>query len=183
VEIFFLSPKTKEKKEKERSPSLFCSSSPSSNPLVQPLSLLVIQVLSRIWALWGIVNLAPVACSTGFVSLLKAGPIHLQLNLITLLFCWCCSEVLRYSFYALKEVGVEVPKPLVWLRYSAFIVLYPLGGKKKRKREKEREGEEKEKEREKERKEKTSPLFFLSFLFPFPFENPFQHKKKQSPRR
>jgi len=128
----------------------------------------VIQVLSRIWALWGIVNLAPVACSTGAVSLLKAGPVHLQLSLVTLLFCWCCSEVLRYSFYALKEVGVEVPKPLVWLRYSAFIVLYPLGGEKegkRRERERENERERKRKrgrEREREKMEKNMHLPPLS---------------------
>ena len=128
----------------------------------------VIQVLSRIWALWGIVNLAPVACSTGAVSLLKAGPVHLQLSLVTLLFCWCCSEVLRYSFYALKEVGVEVPKPLVWLRYSAFIVLYPLGGEKegkRRERERENERERKRKrgrEREREKMEKDMHLPPLS---------------------
>lgn len=86
----------------------------------------VIQVASRIWALWGIVNVAPGPCSTGAVHLFKLGPLDLQLNLVTLLFAWCTSEILRYSFYAAKEVGV-MPRPLLWLRYSAFIVLYPLG--------------------------------------------------------
>jgi very-long-chain (3R)-3-hydroxyacyl-CoA dehydratase len=57
----------------------------------------------------------------------KVGPLHLQLNLVTLLTCWCVSEVLRYGLYAAKEAGSAVPYALLWLRYSAFILLYPLG--------------------------------------------------------
>ena len=62
----------------------------------------VIQVLSRIWALWGVVNLAPEATSTGAVTFFRAGPVVLQTSLVTLLFCWCVTEVLRYAFYAAK---------------------------------------------------------------------------------
>jgi hypothetical protein len=62
----------------------------------------VIQVLSRYWALWGIVEVAPEATSTGALTLLKADPVTLQLNMITLLFCWSVTEVLRYGFYAVK---------------------------------------------------------------------------------
>jgi very-long-chain (3R)-3-hydroxyacyl-CoA dehydratase len=86
-----------------------------------------IQVLSRLWALWGIVNHAPGACAGGTISIAHIGPVHLQLNLVTLLTCWCMSEILRYGLYAAKEAGAPVPYPLLWLRYSAFIVLYPLG--------------------------------------------------------
>lgn len=85
-----------------------------------------IQVLSRYWALWGIVEVAPEATSSGSLTLLKAGPVTLQLSMITLLFCWSVTEVLRYGFYAAKELGV-MPYPLLWLRYSTFVILYPLG--------------------------------------------------------
>jgi hypothetical protein len=54
------------------------------------------------WALWGIVNLAPEAISSGGFTFLKAGPITLQTSLVTMLFCWCITEVLRYGFYAAK---------------------------------------------------------------------------------
>jgi hypothetical protein len=65
--------------------------------------LAVIQVLSRLWALWGLVNLAPDATTKQSVVLIKAGDtIFLQLNFISLMICWCCSEVLRYSFYVVK---------------------------------------------------------------------------------
>ena len=62
----------------------------------------VIQVLSRIWALWGLVAVAPEACSTGAVTLLAAGPLKLQLNYVSLMMCWSISEILRYGFYAAK---------------------------------------------------------------------------------
>lgn len=39
---------------------------------------------------------------------------------------WCTVEVIRYSFYACNCLGLSI-YPLTWLRYSAFIVLYPLG--------------------------------------------------------
>lgn len=42
------------------------------------------------------------------------------------MFAWSVTEVIRYSFYALKEVG-SVPAVLTWLRYTTFIVLYPIG--------------------------------------------------------
>lgn len=87
-----------------------------------------IQVLSRLWALWGLVNLEPIATTTQSVVLLKWNDkVLLQLNFISLMICWCCSEVLRYTFYVFKELSLPVPYPLLWLRYSAFIVLYPFG--------------------------------------------------------
>jgi hypothetical protein len=48
------------------------------------------------------------------------------LNLFTLLLAWAVTEVVRYSFYAVKLVH-KSPAALTWVRYTAFIVLYPLG--------------------------------------------------------
>ena len=62
----------------------------------------VIQVLSRYWALWGIVEVAPEAAKHGALKLFTVGDVTLQLNLITLLFCWSLTEILRYGFYAAK---------------------------------------------------------------------------------
>ena len=52
-----------------------------------------------------------------------------------LLFAWCPTECIRYSFYLVKELrsGKDtkkesvVPGWLLWIRYSGFIVLYPMG--------------------------------------------------------
>jgi hypothetical protein len=43
-----------------------------------------------------------------------------------MVFAWSVTEVIRYSFYTLSLSGFHA-YPLVWLRYTAFYVLYPLG--------------------------------------------------------
>jgi hypothetical protein len=41
---------------------------------------------------------------------------------------WCCAELIRYAFYGINTVDTKaVPFPLVWLRYSGFLILYPIG--------------------------------------------------------
>mmetsp|Transcript_7215 Transcript_7215/g.30719 ORF Transcript_7215/g.30719 Transcript_7215/m.30719 type:complete len:219 (+) Transcript_7215:34-690(+) len=47
-------------------------------------------------------------------------------NFAMIMFAWSVTEVVRYSFYAFNLVG-RVPYPLVWMRYTFFYVLYPLG--------------------------------------------------------
>eukprot|EP00887_Chlorella_sp_A99_P006090 scaffold22.g6090.t1 len=93
-----------------------------------PVAITATQVASRLWILWGIVNLAPGPTTGGAVRLLATpgGAWAVQLSLTTLLAAWGLSEVSRYSFFAAKELGLQ-PYPLLWLRYTGFIVLYPLG--------------------------------------------------------
>lgn len=43
-----------------------------------------------------------------------------------MLLVWSMTEVIRYSFYAFTLLG-GVPYPLLWLRYTTFYVLYPIG--------------------------------------------------------
>ncbi|NXY81340.1 HACD3 dehydratase, partial [Alcedo cyanopectus] len=40
---------------------------------------------------------------------------------------WSIIELFRYPYYMLSCIGIEW-KPLTWLRYTAWIPLYPLGG-------------------------------------------------------
>ena len=40
---------------------------------------------------------------------------------------WTVSEVVRYAFYARSILPGGAPRWLTWLRYSAFIALYPIG--------------------------------------------------------
>jgi very-long-chain (3R)-3-hydroxyacyl-CoA dehydratase len=47
-------------------------------------------------------------------------------GIITVAFAWGITELIRYSYYFFSLVHREV-KSLVWMRYSFFIVLYPLG--------------------------------------------------------
>lgn len=39
---------------------------------------------------------------------------------------WAITEVIRYTFYVTSLLGWEF-SPLLWVRYSAFYVLYPTG--------------------------------------------------------
>ncbi|XP_068628806.1 very-long-chain (3R)-3-hydroxyacyl-CoA dehydratase hpo-8 [Battus philenor] len=39
---------------------------------------------------------------------------------------WSITETIRYGYYALNIVGT-VPPPLLFVRYSTFLILYPLG--------------------------------------------------------
>ncbi|VDD96984.1 unnamed protein product [Enterobius vermicularis] len=43
-----------------------------------------------------------------------------------ILIAWSITEVVRYSFYATKILD-KTPEFLKWMRYSFFIVLYPVG--------------------------------------------------------
>ncbi len=40
---------------------------------------------------------------------------------------WTVTELVRYSFYTFQAASWAAPYALVWLRYSLFIVLYPIG--------------------------------------------------------
>lgn len=40
---------------------------------------------------------------------------------------WSITEIIRYGFYLVKLTQKKVPYALLWLRYSAFFVLYPVG--------------------------------------------------------
>lgn len=61
-----------------------------------------IQVASRVWVLWGIVNLVPEDTTQG--SLRQLGP--LSPTLTSLVVAWSLSEIIRYGFFAAK-VPVE----------------------------------------------------------------------------
>ena len=39
---------------------------------------------------------------------------------------WSFAEIIRYGAYLYQNFGL-LPKPILWIRYSAFIILYPIG--------------------------------------------------------
>jgi hypothetical protein len=43
-----------------------------------------------------------------------------------MILAWSITESIRYAFYACSLLGFQ-PKPLLWLRYNTFYILYPLG--------------------------------------------------------
>ena len=46
---------------------------------------------------------------------------------LVVLVAWTLSETIRYPYYLTNLLNAKVPL-LTWLRYSAFIILYPVGG-------------------------------------------------------
>lgn len=70
------------------------------------------QILSRLAVLWlPIHHIKDSQVSPGISIMLTA---------------WCVTEVIRYSYYAvgLCQINISI---LTWLRYTLFIVLYPMG--------------------------------------------------------
>eukprot|EP00286_Rhodomonas_abbreviata_P003507 CAMPEP_0181344778 /NCGR_PEP_ID=MMETSP1101-20121128/32378_1 /TAXON_ID=46948 /ORGANISM="Rhodomonas abbreviata, Strain Caron Lab Isolate" /LENGTH=236 /DNA_ID=CAMNT_0023456651 /DNA_START=15 /DNA_END=725 /DNA_ORIENTATION=+ len=77
-----------------------------------PWQTALMQVFSRVWVVWAVMNVAPDAQTSVFTALTCAS--------------WGLVEVPRYLFYALNLLDA-VPYPIFWLRYSLFAVLYPTG--------------------------------------------------------
>ena len=74
--------------------------------------LTTIQVFSRVFIVWGILMTVEESQECiGFAMLLTA---------------WTITEIIRYSFYAFGLFN-SVPYFIMWLRYTLFIFLYPIG--------------------------------------------------------
>lgn len=78
-----------------------------SNPIITTF-----QVFSRIIVLMLVVAATPTA---------KVSP-----GLPLAILAWSITEIIRYAYYALNSVQL-LPRILVYLRYTTFIVLYPIG--------------------------------------------------------
>ena len=72
----------------------------------------LVQVCSRVYIVWLIVDKVPASKSSPGIPLL--------------LVAWTVTEIVRYSFYALQLVSCPV-YVITWLRYTLFIILYPMG--------------------------------------------------------
>ncbi|KAK7870180.1 hypothetical protein R5R35_012735 [Gryllus longicercus] len=70
------------------------------------------QVFSRVMVVCGVLLATPTGAASPGLGLA--------------LLAWSVTEIIRYMFYALNIVGF-VPYLLVWLRYTTFIALYPIG--------------------------------------------------------
>ncbi|KAK3900169.1 hypothetical protein C8A05DRAFT_36194 [Staphylotrichum tortipilum] len=77
-----------------------------------PVFTTLMQVASRLFLMWAVCWPFPELNASVFYS--------------SMLTAWSLTEVIRYSYFALKQVDA-VPGWLHWTRYSAFLVLYPVG--------------------------------------------------------
>lgn len=82
----------------------------------------------------GLVRASPVTAFTQWlgryhvlVCVLGALPeLHGSPAVAPMFVVWALADVIRYPWYALQGLGC-CPAALTWLRYSAFVVLYPVG--------------------------------------------------------
>jgi hypothetical protein len=93
-------------------------------------SLTAMQVASRIWCLWGIVvPCASTVIPNGLLSASQQAALGLpswaNINFITLMTAWACSEVIRYGFFALKEAFGTAPYFATWLRCVITCLKWP----------------------------------------------------------
>ncbi|TFK44631.1 tyrosine phosphatase-like protein [Crucibulum laeve] len=77
-----------------------------------PIQTTAMQVASRLFLVWGIVEQFPDV---------RTNPLYASMVL-----AWSATEVIRYSFYACNLLGYS-PSLLLYLRYTTFYALYPLG--------------------------------------------------------
>ena len=96
-----------------------------------PLPTTIIQVYSRLFLVWGITQKYE-QVRWSFPTLathphaFRSQSRHSVLY-STMILAWSTTEVIRYAFYALSLARGTVPGFLVYLRYTTFYVLYPLG--------------------------------------------------------
>ncbi|EGV65007.1 PTPLA-domain-containing protein [Yamadazyma tenuis] len=72
------------------------------------------QVYSRLLVVWGIWQFLP------------ESPANDHWSYISVTIAWALSEIVKYSYHASSLMG-NVPYWLAFIRYTAFIVLYPVG--------------------------------------------------------
>lgn len=80
-----------------------------SNPVITTF-----QVLSRVMVVSGVLLATPPSFAAASFGLPLA------------LLAWSITEIVRYLYYFMNLVG-SIPHVLIWLRYTTFIVLYPIG--------------------------------------------------------
>uniref|UniRef100_A0A0E0JE33 Very-long-chain (3R)-3-hydroxyacyl-CoA dehydratase n=1 Tax=Oryza punctata TaxID=4537 RepID=A0A0E0JE33_ORYPU len=78
-----------------------------------PVSATLPQIGSRLFLTWGILWSFPET--------------HSHILVTSLVISWSITEIVRYSFFGMKEAFGFAPSWLLWLRYSTFMVLYPTG--------------------------------------------------------
>lgn len=78
-----------------------------------PITSTLPQIGSRLYLTWG--------------TLWSFPEIQSHVLVTSLLISWSITEIIRYSFFGFKEAFGFYPPWLLWLRYSSFIIFYPIG--------------------------------------------------------
>lgn len=101
-------------------------------PFVNSAQMLAwLEVIHAALGLGGAVPTAFIQCMGRYVVLMfvvdRISDIQNHVVTLLLLFSWSLADIARYSYYIANIVAAHVPYPILWLRYSFFVVLYPIG--------------------------------------------------------
>lgn len=96
--------------------------------------LFIAQYLEIVHTAIGLTKGSPIICaiqvlarSLVYFAFLDSEPrVHNNKSSGLMLIVWCLGDIARYPFYILKLLNVQF-YPVVWLRYSSWILLYPMG--------------------------------------------------------
>ncbi|KAK3160350.1 hypothetical protein QOZ80_1BG0058380 [Eleusine coracana subsp. coracana] len=77
-----------------------------------PLAATLPQISARLFFTWGIIWSFPET--------------HSHVAVTSLILCWSITDIIRYSFFGLKETFGVIPYWLLWLRYNSFMVFVPI---------------------------------------------------------
>jgi len=92
-----------------------------------PISRTVPQVFSRLAIVWCFMDPMFTHKSPTNPKEMFASETHYWFGIMTMT-AWCFAEIIRYTFYGLNSIDPKlVPFPVLFLRYSAFLILYPIG--------------------------------------------------------
>ena len=94
----------------------------------------LLAIMEVVHAFLGIVRTSPLTTFIQVFGRLQVLLIHHNIvpeardsfGIIPMVLAWSSVEIVRYLFLALNVIGIA-PYPLLWLRYSLFYVLYPIG--------------------------------------------------------
>lgn len=78
-----------------------------------PVLTTFVQIAGRSTVLWIVIEVYPSAALNPFYA--------------SMLIAWSAADTIRYLYFATRLVGGHQYQTLIWLRYSAFYVLYPIG--------------------------------------------------------
>ncbi|PSS05243.1 tyrosine phosphatase-like protein [Coniella lustricola] len=81
-----------------------------------PVLTTFVQVAGRLTVLWIVIEAYPAATQQPYCIFYAS-----------MVLCWGLADVIRYLYFATRLVGGHQYRRLIWLRYSAFYVLYPIG--------------------------------------------------------
>ena len=109
---------------------------PGSYSMGEPMMkvVMILQFLEIVHCLTGLTRGSPIApiVQVGFkafifhVLMITEPRVHGNRSTGALLFIWCLADALRYPFYLMQLMDKSI-HILTWIRYSAWIILYPLG--------------------------------------------------------